>query len=136
MKPFRRPVLHPHAGCVALTVRGRRCGRSHCSATGITFAWDPVKGIGVGGPAATFCRMHDYMSFTEGGERFAIVGGWIGRAWNPVAKVWTVLVTVYESRDSLFASKHWWSLRRPLKFGDCSHITYDQAVTPRRNVKE
>jgi len=72
--------------------------------------------------------MHDYMGWVEGAERFEIVGGWIGRAWNPDAEVWTVLMTVYESRTSLFASKHWWALRRDIVFGDCSKVTYDQAT--------
>jgi hypothetical protein len=129
VKPYRRPLLHPTAGCVALTVRGRRCGRPHMSEVGILFTWDPVKGVGIGGPNVTLCRMHRYMGDVAQAERFEIVGGWIGRAWNPDAKVWTVLVTVYERREGNEVSRHWWALRRPLVFGDCSRVNYDQATT-------
>src|SRR5271167_2034579 len=117
MKPFRRPLLYPNFGCIALTVRGQRCGRPHFSESPISFTWNPTTGRGIGGPSACFCRMHDYMGWVEGAERFEIVGGWMGRAWNPDAEVWTVLMTVYESRTSLFASKHWWALRRDIVFG-------------------
>ena len=92
------------------------------------FAWDPIGGTGVAGPDAAFCRMHDYFSWPDPGERYAVAGGWIGRVWNQEAQVWTVLVTVYESRDGLFGSEHWWALRRDLVFGDCSRVTYDEAV--------
>jgi hypothetical protein len=128
VKPFRRPGLQPPAGCVALTVRGVRCGRPHVTEVPILFSWDPVRGRGVAGPSACFCRMHRYMSDVHDDERFELVGGWLGRAWNPDAKVWTVIMTVYESRACLFASPHWWALRRDTVFGDCSRITYDQAI--------
>ena len=127
MTPYRRPVLHPNFGCVAITVRGSRCCRPHYTEYPITFTWDPIKGVGVGGPSAPFCRMHGYLSELEPGERIEIVGGWIGRAWNSAAKVWTVLTTVYETKDGLTASKHWWALRHDTVFGDCSDITYDDA---------
>ena len=127
-KPFRRPTLPGGFGCVALLANGRRCGRAHFSEAPITFTWDPVKGRGIGGPSACFCRMHDYFSFAEGSERFQVVGGWIGRAWNPDAQVWTVLVTVYEGREGFYVSKHWWALRRETIFGKTDRVTYDQAV--------
>lgn len=128
VKPFRRPTLHPPAGCVALTARGKRCGRPHFTSVPITFEWDPIRGVGVMGPSADFCRMHAYTGYGEREERFQVVGGWIGRAWNPGAKVWTVCMTVYESRTSLFAAPHWWALRRATTFGDCQRITYDRAM--------
>jgi hypothetical protein len=128
VKPFRRPTLHPPAGCVALTARGKRCGRPHFTEVPIIFEWDPIRGRGTSGPSACFCRMHSYMAFGQDAERFEIVGGWIGRAWNPDAEVWTVMVTVYEARDGLYASPHWWALRRETVFGDCSRVTYDRAV--------
>ena len=128
IKPYRRPVLHPTYGCAALTVRGRRCGRPHYTEYPVTFSWDPIKGVGVGGPHIPLCRMHGYLHELERHERIQIVGGWMGAAWNPDAKVWTVLTTVYETKDGLDASKHWWALRYDAVFGDCYRETYDEAV--------
>jgi hypothetical protein len=128
MKPFRRPVLHPNFGCIAILATGERCSRMHWTEYPITFAWDPIKGVGIDAPSATLCRMHGYLWELADGERVEIVGGWMGQAWNPDAKVWTVLTTVYESKDSLFASKHWWALRRPSVFGQCDRVRYDEAI--------
>lgn len=128
MKPFKRAVLHPTRRCVAITARGVRCARPHWTEYPITFEWDPVRGRGVGAPNAPFCRMHGYLWELEAGERIEIVGGWVGRGWNPDAKCWTVTTTVYESKTSLYASPHWYALRRDLVFGDCSRVVYDDAV--------
>jgi hypothetical protein len=125
-RPYRRPCLHPTAGCVALDYRGRRCGRPHFSEVPITFTWDPVRGIGIGAPAATLCRMHDWCG-VNGPVRLEVVGGWMGDAWNPDAKVWTVLTTVYATRDGLTASPHWFAMRQPTRFGQNERVTYDQA---------
>ena len=125
MRPYGRPVLHTNA-CVAMTFRHQRCGRRYFTEWPIAFEWDPVKGIGIGAPSATFCRMHDPINL-RGPERMEVVGGWIGAAWNPRAKVWTVLTTVYETRDGLQVAKHWWSLRRPTRFGVTDSVTYDEA---------
>jgi hypothetical protein len=127
MTPYRRPVLHPNHGCIAITVKGRRCCRPHASEQPITFEWDPVTGRGIGGPNVTLCRMHNYLWELDAADRIEIVGGWMGRAWNPDAECWTVCITVYDAKDGLFASPHWWALRRDLVFGDCSKIVYDDA---------
>jgi len=129
VKPFRRPGLHPPRGCVALTAKGLRCGRPHFTAIPITFSWDPVKGVGIGAPAATLCRMHDYLWELEPGDRVEVVGGWLGRARNEKAGVWTVLTTVCEAREGFQASLAWWALRRNTVFGDCSRDreTFDDA---------
>ncbi len=65
----------------------------------------------------------------HGDVRLEVVGGWLGAAWNPDAKVWTVLTTVYETRDGLDASPHWWALRRPVRFNEpTTAVVYDDAV--------
>jgi hypothetical protein len=128
VRPYKRPVFHPAHGCVAITVRGQRCNRDHYTEIPITFSWDPIRGVGIEAPSAPFCRMHDYLWSLEPGERVEIVGGWMGRAWNPNAKCWTVLTTVYESRRDLGASPHWWALRRPAKFGACDRFVYSEAT--------
>ena len=94
----------------------------------ITFTWDPIAGMGVGGPSATLCRTHEPGDAppNESDARVEVVGGWLGRAWNADAKVWTVLTTVYETRDALTTSKHWYALRRPMEFGVCDDATYDE----------
>jgi hypothetical protein len=115
--------------CVALDFRGRRCGRRSVCEFPITFTWDPVRGVGTGAPSATFCRMHEPWGL-KGPDRMAVVGGWLGDAWNPEAKVWTVLTTIYETKDGLAASLHWWALRRPTIFGVCEDVVYDDAIQP------
>lgn len=71
--------------------------------------------------------MHDPCDL-HGPDRVAVVGGWLGNAWNPKAKVWTVLTTVYETRNGFMPSQHWWALRRPTKFGVCEDVVYDDAI--------
>ena len=115
-------------GCLAITARGNRCGHRHQVEVPVTFAWDPVRGVGVGAPSIMLCRMHDYLWSLDVSDRVQIVGGWMGRAWNPGAKVWTVMTTVYESKDGLTVSRHWWSLRHDTKFGDCKDVAYEDAV--------
>ena len=131
MKPFRRLGLHPSFGCVAIMVRGRRCGHAHFCEVPITFEWDPTKGVGIGGPHAPFCRMHNYHWDLERHERIQVVGGWLGYAWNAKAKVWTVMTTVFEAKDGFDLSKHWWELRHPIRTGVCERIRYDEAVANR-----
>jgi hypothetical protein len=114
--------------CIAITARGTVCGRGHSSEFPCTFAWDPVRGRGVGGPTIPLCRLHDYMWSLEAHERVQIVGGWMGRAWNAKASVWTVLTTVYETRDGLETSAHWWALRRSKRFGVIDDVSYHAAV--------
>ena len=121
--------------CVAITARGLRCGRATQTEYPITFEWDPTKGHGTGGPGATLCRLHDYLWDLEPGECVEIVGGWLGRAWNPKANVYTVMTTVYEARDSLFVSPHWWALRRPIKMG-YREPAYDQVVSETAPVRQ
>ena len=111
--------------CMAIDARGRRCGRYSYTEVPITFTWDPTNGRGTGGPGVTLCRLHDYLWELEPGECVEIVGGWLGRGWNPDAQCWTVTTTVYEKRDALFVSPHWWALRRPIKMG-YREPTYDQ----------
>ena len=113
--------------CVALDFRGKRCNRRTVCMVPTIFSWDPVKGVGVGGPHASLCRVHD-TDGVRGDVRLEVVGGWLGDAWNPVAKCWTVCLTVYETRDGLDASPHWWSLRRPVRFGVCDDVVYDDAI--------
>lgn len=114
--------------CVAIDFRGRRCNRRTVCIAPVTYEWDPVRGVGVGGPSLTLCRVHD-LDDVRGPVRMEVVGGWVGAAWNPKANVWTVLTTVYETRDGLDASRHWWALRRPMRFGDTStEVVYDDAV--------
>ena len=81
----------------------------------------------MGAPSATLCRVHT-TDGVRGDVRLEVVGGWLGDAWNPVANVWTVLVTVYETRDGLDASPHWWAMRRPVRFGECERVVYDTAI--------
>lgn len=114
--------------CVAITARGERCRCAAVCAHPITFTWDPIKGRGTGAPYATLCRMHDYVWSLAEGERVEVVGGWLGRGWNPDAKVWTVTTTVYESRAGFFASPHWYALRRKTVFGLSDETTYDEAM--------
>ena len=114
--------------CVAMTVRGRRCGRTAQELLTVTFKWDPVRGVGVGGPDLPLCRMHG-IGEMRGSDRFEVVGGWVGAAWNPEARVWTVLTTVYETRGGFGASRHWWAKRRPTKFGVCERVVYDDAIS-------
>ena len=113
--------------CLAITARGYQCGREHWTECPITFSWDPTRGYGTGAPSVTLCHLHDYMWELEAHERVEIVGGWLGRAWNPEAKCWTVSTTVYAARDGLAASPHWWGLRRPIKTG-YREPTYEQVV--------
>ena len=114
-------------GCVAITAKGVRCNRGHQTEIPIVFEWDPVSGVGVGAPSVPLCRMHNYLWDLEPGERVEIVFGWLGRGWNPVARCWTVTDTVYDMKDSRFVSPHWWALRRPLRFGECDRVVYNEA---------
>ena len=114
--------------CLALDFRGKRCNRRIASIVPILFSWDPVRGVGTGAPSATLCRVHG-LDGVHGDVRLEVVGGWLGAAWNPDAKVWTVLTTVYETRDGLDASPHWWALRRPVRFNEpTTAVVYDDAV--------
>jgi hypothetical protein len=128
MKPYRRSALTPAFGCVALTARNNRCSRRYYTEYTITFTWDPIAGKGIGAPSAPFCRMHGYLWELPPEDRIAIVGGWIGRAWNPYDQCYTVLTTVYQEQTGFRASEHWWALRRDVFFGDCTRITYDEAM--------
>ena len=93
----------------------------------IHFSWDPQRGIGEAAPSATLCRVHD-TDGVRGPVRLEVVGGWFGEAWNPTAKVWTVLWSVYATKDGLDASPHWWAMRRPVRFGVQDEVVYDEAV--------
>jgi hypothetical protein len=117
-------VTWHHVACIGIDARGRPCNRRHQVEIPITFEWDPVAGRGIGAPSAPLCRLHDYLWDLEPHERVEIAHGWLGRAWNPGAGVWTVMTTVYETRDGLAASPHWWALRRATRFGDCSRVVY------------
>jgi len=103
--------------CIAI-VDGRRCklgARAHCP---VTFAWDPIKGVGIGGPHVPLCSVHNSKHWRlKGGERFRIIGGWYGYIWNSQAKVWTVLQSVFRSRTSHKYADAWWSLRFNTEFG-------------------
>lgn len=121
---------------MAITVSGDRCNRRHYTAIPVEFAWDPVLGVGVGGPSVTLCRMHDYMWSLAAGERVQIVGGWMGRARNDEAEVWTVMTTVYGARDGLYLSKVWWAQRRTTRFGQTSvDVAFDAALAGREPAK-
>lgn len=113
-------------GCVAITAKGRRCNAGHQTEIPITFTWDPVRGVGTGAPSVPLCRMHDYLWELDPADRVEIFGGWMGRAWNPDARCWTVCTAVYETKDGLFASPHWWALRRPIRFGVCDRVVYNE----------
>lgn len=129
MTPYRRPTLHPSSGCMAIAVPGERCNRRHFTEIPVMFAWDPVLGVGVGGPSITLCRMHNYLWSLPAEERVHIVGGWMGRAWNNEAEVWTVMTTVYETADGLDLSKVWWAQRRTTRFGQTPvDVAFDAAL--------
>jgi len=104
-------------GCVALDFRGRRCGRRCVTIVPIIFEWDPVRGVGTGGPSANLCRVHNLDGVRQD-VRVEVIGGWLGDAWNPQANVWTVLTTVYATKEGLEASPHWWAMRRPIRAGE------------------
>ena len=130
MRPYRRPTLHPSYGCLAILATGPkvRCGRPHCAESSCIFDWDPIKGVGIAGPDVTLCRMHDYLWSLEPGDRIEVVGGWLGRVRNVDADCYTVLEAVFEHQTGDAYSNHWWSLRRETRFGDCTRMTYDQAI--------
>lgn len=83
----------------------------------MTFTWDPVAGAGTGAPPIPLCRMHAYLWDLEPADRVEIMAGWMGRAWNPKGQCWTVMTTVYETRDGLEAAKRWWALRQAIVAG-------------------
>lgn len=115
--------------CMAICRDSRRCTRGARWSLPITFAWDPVAGVGVGGPDLRLCGQHGVVGMqVRGPKRLRVTGGWYGAAWNQDAKVWTVLGTVYSTQDGLTASPAWWEQRHASHFGECRQPqSYDEA---------
>ena len=117
--------------CMAITAGGKRCSRSGARWTcPVMFAHDPITGRGESGPDLCFCHQHGVLALDlKEAERVPVVDGFYGRAFNPTAKVWTVVMTVLErADDSAFMSKKWLRFRKPTTFGDCQRReNYDEA---------
>ncbi len=103
--------------CVAITAKGRMCGHGHKTEIPCIWEWDPTTGRGIGGPSIPLCRMHDYLFALEEADRIEILGGWMGRGWNPDAECTTVSTTVYASKVGYQGSLEWWRLRQPIGMG-------------------
>lgn len=103
--------------CMAITARGKPCGRPHRCEQPVTFAWDPAMGVGIGAPPVKLCGVHNYVWDLAPEDRVEIAGGWYGRVWNHEAGVWTVLCAVFEDRTGENLAPEWWARRANLAFG-------------------
>lgn len=108
-------MSYVNARCAAITKAGHRCTGRWASALPCTFAWDPVKGVGIDGPWIVLCHRH--RTWQErgrvGGGRIRLVhGGWLG-----AANQYGYGSAAFSSRTGWKPARWWWRRRSDVVFG-------------------
>lgn len=106
---------YANARCCAIMRNGKRCRGGWASAEPVTFAWDPIKGVGTNGPYAVLCGRHRRVRARKRPQRIRVVHGWLG-GYNQ-----------YDYGSAVFRgpeltewrpSAWWWARRQPCRFGE------------------
>lgn len=102
------------AQCAAITASGKRCGGGWKCALPVTFAWDPIKGVGIDGPMVVLCHRHlHWTDSIRKGKRFPVAHGWLG-----AGNIHGYGSAVWAKAEGWEVAPWYWQRRSHMKFGD------------------